>query len=407
MRKDAPSTDTVARLGRHHPGAWGLVGADAPVGLFSLEDERRLMYAPTLHPVAHPTRVAVLGCGYWGMNYVRVLSELPDAEIAGVCDQRTSRLDEVARRFPGVPLTTDVDEALAQKDVDAVVICTQAATHREIAGRALDAGKHLLVEKPLTVDVGEADELIEAADGTKRVLLTGHTFLYNEGVKHVKSLIEQGALGRTYYLYATRTNLGPFRSDVNALWDLAPHDIAIFNHLLGDVPRWVNAVGASVLANGLEDVGFVTLRYAGDMLGHIHVSWADPQKVRQCVVVGSDRRVAFNDLEPVERVRVFDRGVKPRLGEGATTFGEQLQVREGDITSPALAVREPLKHLCGHFLHCIRRGERPVTPGRNGREVVAVMQAIQESVAEHGAPVPVEGASSPREATGRFASAAR
>jgi predicted dehydrogenase len=365
------------------------------------------MYAPTLRPVAHPTGVTVLGCGYWGMNYVRVLSELPDARIAGVCDQRTSRLDEVARRFPGVPLTTDIDEALEWADAEGVVICTQAATHHEIALRALEAGKHLLVEKPLTVDVAEADDLIEAAGRADRLLLTGHTFLYNEGVKRIKSLIAEGALGRTYYLYATRTNLGPFRSDVNALWDLAPHDIAIFDHLVGDVPEWVSAVAARVLGNGREDVGFITLRYTGDVLGHIHVSWADPQKVRQCVVVGSDRRIAFNDLEPVERVRVFDRGVKPSLGEGATTFGEHLQVREGDITSPVVAGTEPLKHLCGHFLHCIRRGERPITPGLNGRQVVAVMQAVQASVAQHGAPVEVPTTMRAKEAASRFASAVR
>jgi predicted dehydrogenase len=348
------------------------------------------MYAPTLRPITNPTRIAVLGCGYWGMNYVRVLSELPDAEIAAVCDQRTARLDEVARRFPGVPLTTEIGEALARPDVDAAVVCTQAATHRDVAGRAIEAGKHVLVEKPLTVDVDDADELVAAADEASRLLLTGHTFVYNEGVKHVKSLIDQGALGRTYYLYATRTNLGPFRADVNALWDLAPHDIAIFNHLVGRVPLSVSAVGARVLGNGREDVGFITLWYAEDMLGHIHVSWADPQKVRQCVVVGSDRRIAFNDLEPGERVRVFDRGVKPGGDDVASTFGEQLQVREGDITSPALPATEPLKHLCGHFLHCIRRGERPVTPGRSGREVIAVMQAIEESVARHGAPVAVD-----------------
>jgi predicted dehydrogenase len=350
------------------------------------------MYAPTLRPVTDPTRVTVIGCGYWGMNYVRVLSELPDALVAGVCDQRTGRLDDVARRFPGVALTTDVREALADEQTDAVVVCTQAATHRDIAGRALEAGKHVLVEKPLTVEVADADELIAMAERGDRVLLTGHTFLYNEGVKHVKELIGRGELGRTYYLYATRTNMGPFRSDVNALWDLAPHDIAIFDHLVGDVPRWVSAVGARVLRNGREDVGFITLHYAGGVLGHIHVSWADPQKVRQCVVVGSDRRIAFNDLDPVERVRVYDRGVKPDEEDGVTTYGEHLLVREGDITSPALAATEPLKHLCGHFLHCIRRRERPITSGRSGREVVAIMQAVQASVARYGAPVRVDAA---------------
>jgi predicted dehydrogenase len=208
------------------------------------------MYSPAYRGVDRPTRIAILGCGYWGMNYVRVLSELPDSEVVLVCDQRTSRLDEVARRFRGMPLTSDVDEALERPDVDAAVVCTQASTHRDVAGRALAAGKHLLVEKPLTVSATDAQELIDLAAEQDRVLLTGHTFLYNEGIKHVRSLIADGALGETYYLYATRTNLGPFRADVNALWDLAPHDIAIFNHLLGDVPESVTAIGARVLGNG-------------------------------------------------------------------------------------------------------------------------------------------------------------
>jgi predicted dehydrogenase len=347
------------------------------------------MYSSAYRGGDQPTRIAILGCGYWGMNYVRMLSELPDSEVVLVCDQRTSRLDEVARRFRGMALTSDIEEVLERSDVEAVVVCTQASTHRDIAGRALTAGKHLLVEKPLTVSVTEAQELIDLAAEFDRVLLTGHTFIYNQGIKHVRSLITDGALGETYYLYATRTNLGPFRADVNALWDLAPHDIAIFNHLLDDVPESVTAIGARVLGNGREDVGFITLRYRGNKLGHIHVSWADPHKVRECVVVGSDRRIAFNDLDPVERVRVFDRGVRFDPGDGATSFGEHLHIREGDITSPALAATEPLKHLCGHFLHCIRRGERPLTPGRDGRDVVAVMQAVDASMRMDGAPAPV------------------
>jgi predicted dehydrogenase len=346
------------------------------------------MYKPSFPPVSSPTRVAVIGCGYWGMNYIRVLHELRDAEVVA-CDAHTGRLDDVARRFPGTSLTDDIGEILADIHTAAAIVCTPATTHREVAAAALQAGKHILVEKPLTVDVAEADELIELAALADRVLLTGHTFIYNEGVRHVKALVDEGALGVTYYLYATRTNLGPWRADVNALWDLAPHDVAIFNHLLGDVPESVNAVGGKVLGNGLEDVGFITLRYPGGRIGHIHVSWADPHKVRECVIVGSDRRIAFNDLDPAERVRVFDRGVKLDQADGATTFGEILQVRSGEIRSPALPAVEPLKRLTGHFLHCVRRGERPHTPGREGRDVVAVMQAIQRSVANGGAPVPV------------------
>jgi predicted dehydrogenase len=346
------------------------------------------MYEPRPEPVSDSTPIAVIGCGYWGMNYVRVFSELPDARVAVVCDQSTTRLDQVARRFPGVQLTTDVDEALEAGRVEGAVIATQAVTHRDLAGRALEARKHILVEKPLTVTVREADELIELARAEGCALLTGHTFIYNPGVARVKGLVDEGTLGEAYYLYATRTNLGPFRSDVNALWDLAPHDIAIFNHLLGGVPRWASAVGGKVLASDREDVGFISLGYAERVVGHIHVSWVDPHKVRQFVVVGSDRRIAFNDLD-LERVRVFDRGVKRDNGNKATTFGEHLQIREGDITSPALAPIEPLKHLCGHFLHCIRRGDRPRTHGRAGRDVVAVMEAIDESLSRNGAPVDV------------------
>jgi predicted dehydrogenase len=363
------------------------------------------MYAPSSPPVARPTRVAVIGCGYWGMNYVRVLNELPDAEVTA-CDPRTNRLDEIARRFPGVGLDDDVGEILADERIAAVIVCTPATSHHDIAVPALQAGKHVLVEKPLTVEVSDSDELIALAALMDRVLLTGHTFIYNEGVRHVKALVEEGALGETYYLYATRTNLGPFRSDVNALWDLAPHDVAIFNHLLEDLPRSVTAVGGKVLGNGLEDVGFVTLRYPGGRIGHIHVSWADPQKVRECVIVGSDRRIAFNDLDPVERVRVFDRGVKLDHADGAATFGEILQIRSGEIRSPALPATEPLKSLSGHFLHCIRRGERPRTPGREGRDVVAVMQAIQTSLASGGAPVAVAAGGGEPE-RGALASAVR
>jgi predicted dehydrogenase len=349
------------------------------------------MYRPNFTSVADRTRVAILGIGYWGVNYVRIFDELPDAEVAVVCDQHTARLDEVARRFPGVALTDDIDEALAVDGVDAVVVCTPARTHREIAGRALEAGKHVLVEKPLTTTVDEADELVNLSEVSERVLVVGHTFLYNPGVRKVRALLDQGALGDIYYLAARRTNLGPIRADVNAIWDLAPHDVAIFNHILGRKPEWVSAVGARVLGTSREDVGFVSLGYDDNLIAHAHVSWIDPHKVREVVVVGSDARVSFDDLNLTERVRVFEKGVKPAAGGQPRTFGEfHLQMRDGDIRSPSVPAVEPLKHVSGHFLHCVRRGERPRTNGEQGRDVVAVMQAVDESVARKGAPVFVE-----------------
>jgi predicted dehydrogenase len=342
---------------------------------------------PRLRVPDKPTGVAIIGCGYWGANYVRVFTEMADCNVLAVCDQRVSRLKDVQRRFPAVATTTEIEKILDDDEIDAVVISTEARTHHDLATRALLAGKHLLVEKPLTTSADDATALIALARERQRLLLVGHTFIYNAGVRKVKEYVNN-SLGRVYYLYARRTSLGPIRSDVNAVWDLAPHDVAIFNYLLDSTPTWVSAVGMPILGNHHEDVGFISLGYPGDIIAHIHVSWADPNKTREVVVVGSDKRILFNDLDPLERVRVFDKGVTPVVPEEPLTFGEiQFMLRDGDITSPAIAVGEPLKNQCGHFLHCIRRGELPLTDGPRGRDVVRVIEAIDESIAQRGVPV--------------------
>jgi len=335
--------------------------------------------------------VAIVGCGYWGVNYVRIFSELPDARVVVVCDERPERLQEVARRFPAVALTTQLETVFGHDGVDAVVVATNATTHYDITRRALAAGKHLLVEKPLTTRSSDAESLIDAAESTGVVLMVGHTFVYNAGIRKVKEYIQAGG-DEVYYLYSSRTNLGPIRRDVNALWDLAPHDIAIFNFLLDNTPTWVSAVGAKVLRNCREDVGFITLGYQGaqtDVVGHIHVSWADPHKARELVVVGSDRRIVFDDLNGVEQVRVFEKGVKATPDE-PLTFGEyHLQIRDGDIVSPRLEVSEPMKNQCRHFLECVTAGARPRSNGRDGENVVRVLEAVDRSLALKGAPVEV------------------
>ena len=339
-----------------------------------------------------PTGIAVVGCGYWGMNHLRVFSELPDATLLAACDARSARMGEVAHRYPNVAVTADLDEVLAMDDVEGVVVATGAQTHHDIVSRVLSAGKHVLVEKPLATSTEDADQLVALTEGTGRILLVGNTFLYNPAVRRVKEHVSAADFGELHYLYARRTNLGPIRHDVNAVWDLASHDISIFNYLLDDTPTWVSAVGASVLHNGREDVGFISLGYADGTVGHIHVSWAEPNKVREVVVVGSDSRVVFNDLNPLERVRVFFKGVRALPGEEATTYGEHhLHLRDGDILSPAVSVTEPLKYECGHFLHCIRRGESPFTTARQGRDIVRVMEAIDQSIRERGVPVVVNG----------------
>ncbi len=332
--------------------------------------------------------IAIIGCGYWGINYVRIFSDLPQANIRVICDQRRERLEEIGRRFPNVQLTTDLDEALGMDGVDAAVICTPATTHYAVALRALEAGKHLLIEKPITKTSAEAEDLSLRASHKRLTLMVGHTFIYNSAVRTIKDYMDRGEAGRIYFVYARRTNMGPIRNDVNALWDLAPHDISIFNYLLGAKPDWVSAVGAKVLRNGREDVGFISLGYPGNVVGHIQVSWADAYKVREVVVVGSDRRIVFNDVNPMDRVRVFDKGVAPV--EEASNYGEyQLRIKNGDVISPVIEASEPLKDECAHFVTCVAEGQYPLTDGWAGRDVVQVMEAIDLSVEQRGAPVQV------------------
>jgi predicted dehydrogenase len=337
-----------------------------------------------------PVGIAVVGCGYWGMNYVRIFSELVDSRVVAVCDQSPERLKEVSRRFPGVYLTTQVDDAASHPGVDAVVVCTEATTHFNVTSRMLLAGKHVLVEKPLTTIAAEAEKLIDLAESNSAILMVGHTFVFNSGVRKVKEQMQKGD-GRVYYLYARRTNLGPIRRDVNALWDLAPHDIAIFNYLLDSTPRWVSAVGGKVLRNCRDDVGFISLGYPDNVLAHVHVSWADPDKAREVVVVKSDKRIVFNDLNGIEQVRVFEKGVSP-VEQEPLNYGEfRFEIRDGDIISPHIEPVEPLKHQCRHFLDCVRTGKRPISSGAEGRDVVRVLEAVSRSIESKGLQVEVQG----------------
>jgi predicted dehydrogenase len=334
--------------------------------------------------------VAIIGCGYWGGNYVRVFSELPESRVVAICDSHLERLQEMGRRFPQAILTNTVEETTQLAEVDAVVVCTGATTHYDIAQRCLTAGKHVLVEKPLTTSITDGEELIALAEERGVTLMVGHTFLYNAGVKKVKEYLDQDDMGHIYYLYARRTNLGPIRHDINALWDLAPHDISIFNYLLGQTPEWVSAVGAKVLRNGREDVGFITLGYASGVIGNIHISWADPNKVRELVVVGSNKRIVFDDTKVFERVKVYEKGVILAEPEATTYCEYHFLMRDGDIISPRIEVSEPLKNQCSHFLSCVRQGQRPFTDGFAGLAVVRVMEAVDRSIAQNGVPVPLQ-----------------
>lgn len=329
--------------------------------------------------------IAVIGCGYWGMNYVRLISELPNTNLAMVCDARAERLQEVQQRY-NVPVTTELDDVL-KTNIDAAIICTNATSHYTIASKLAQAGIHLLIEKPMTTTSADAEALIQHAEASNITLMVGHVFLFNPGIEAVKGYMDGSKIGEIYYLYASRTNLGPVREDVNAIWDLATHDIAIYNYLLGCQPEWISAVGAAVLHNRREDVGFVTLGYPDGIIGHIHVSWANPSKVREVVVVGSNLRIAFNDLNPAEKVMIYEKGIAAAEIQ-PSSYGEyQLLVRDGDVISPRIEIREPLKYQVQHFISCIENGTKPLSDGHAGLAVIRCLEAIDRSIQEKGQPM--------------------
>lgn len=332
--------------------------------------------------------IAVVGCGRWGVNYVRILEELSNARVDWVYDRDELSLKRVVQRFPTVKAARTLGEVINSPDVDAVVVATPASEHHDAAKKALLAGKHVLVEKPIALAIDESLEMIELAASQKKVLMVGHTFLFNSGVKALKAYIREDTFGKMYYLHATRTNMGPIRHDVNAIWDLAPHDVSIFNYLLESTPKWVSATGVRLFDNEREDVGFITLGYPENVLANIHVSWADPYKVREVVAVGSKRRIIFDDLESLERVKVYEKGVTK--DKEAESYGEfRLLMRDGDIISPKVENTEPLKEQCMHFLECINENKKPLSDGAMGLDVIRVMLAADESLKSNGAPVEV------------------
>lgn len=335
--------------------------------------------------------IGVVGCGRWGFNYVRIFEELPGTRVDWVHDSDEGCLKKVVQRFPTVKAASTLAEVLSSVDVQAVVVATPATSHHEVVMECLRAGKHVLVEKPLATTVRESEEMTALAESKGLVLMVGHTFLFNSGVRALKRYMEEDSFGDVYYLHSTRTNLGPIRKDVNALWDLATHDISIFNYLLDRAPEWVSSTGARLLKNGREDVAFVSLGYPGGVIANIHVSWADPFKVREVVAVGSRRRIIFNDLEGLERVKIFDKGVTPEARPDS--FGEfRLLMRDGDITSPKIENSEPLKDQCLHFIDCVTTGERSISDGAVGLDVVRVMLAADESLRMQGIPIALERA---------------
>lgn len=327
-------------------------------------------------------KVGVLGAGYWGPKLIRNFQEIPSADMAMVCDLRQDRLGHIRELYPTVHVTTDYKELL-RSDVEAVAIATPIPTHHRLAKEALLAGKHVLVEKPLTANSEEAEDLVNLAEERGLTLMVGHTFEYNPAVEYLRNLIASGELGRIYYINATRVNLGIFQPDINVVWDLAPHDVSILTFILGMLPVNVSARGAAYVRPKVHDVAYLTLHFPNEVMADIRVSWLDPCKIRRITVVGSKKMVVYDDVEPTEKIKIYDKGVDvPPYSDTLEEF--HLSYRYGDITTPAIPNVEPLRVECEHFLHCIRTGERPRSDGRDGLEVVRILEAATRSLLNGG-----------------------
>ncbi|MDD3375017.1 MAG: Gfo/Idh/MocA family oxidoreductase [Candidatus Omnitrophica bacterium] len=334
--------------------------------------------------------IGVIGCGHWGPNHIRTFSQLADSEVVMCSDLEQDRLTAIKNLFPHIKITKDYRDILSTDDVDAVCIVTPTASHFQIAKESLESGKHVLCEKPLAISAKECQELGRLAQENSKILMVGHVFLFNEGIVQLKKYLSQGELGNIYYAHSERTNLGPFRYDVNALWDLAPHDISIFNYLFDSCPINVSARGQKCLKTSLEDLAFVTLEYPNNILVNIHVSWLDPRKVRQITIVGDEKMIVWDDLDNMGPIRLYDKHVE-RTEVFYETYGEfQLLSKEGSVMIPKIAIKEPLKNQNQYFLDCIKNNRLPdVSDAKKGEDVVRTLLAISESMNNGGSPVKI------------------
>ena len=331
--------------------------------------------------------MGVIGCGYWGPNLIRNLHEIAEAELLAVSDLRQERLEYVAQRYPGVQLFPDHHDLLAT-DVDAVVVSSPIHTHYAVAREALLAGKHVLVEKPLATNSREGADLVALARRRRRVLMAGHTFVYNPAVRELGRLVRAGDLGRILHGSAARLNLGLFQSHVNVLWDLAPHDISILMHLLGEAPAMVSARGSACVQPDLHDVCYLEMEFASGMSAHVNVSWLHPDKVRRVTLVGDRRMAVFDDVSQATKLRIYDRGVDGPVSDGHGRL--ELAYREGETVIPHIPGQEPLRLECEDFVQCARTGRRPVSDAEQGLTVVATLEAAERSLRSGGLRVPVE-----------------
>ena len=333
--------------------------------------------------------VGIVGLGYWGPNLLRNFAECPDVSVRAVCDLRDDNTRAAAARYPGVATTRDVEDVFKDPAIAAVAIATPVSTHFDLAWRALRAGKHVLVEKPLASSTEQAQRLIDEAGRRGLVLMVDHTFVYTGAVQKIAAMVAGGELGDIYYYDSVRVNLGLFQHDVNVLWDLAVHDLAILDHVLPQRPRAVSATGMSHVSGGHENIAYMTLFFDHSLIAHIHVYWLAPVKIRRALIGGSQRMIVYDDLEPSEKIKIYDKGITVNANP-ASVYQMLVGYRAGDMWAPRLDAVEALKTEVAHFVSCIKDATLPLTDGASGLRIVRLVEAASASMAERGRLIELE-----------------
>jgi len=331
-------------------------------------------------------RVGVVGYGYWGPNIVRNLHGLENADVVAVCDKNTAALQRACRAYPGLRLTTDFSDVLRSPDIDAVAVVTPVWTHYDLAREALENGKHVFVEKPFTSTPRQAEELIELADRKNLKIMVDHTFLFSGAVRKIREIVDAGTLGPLYYFDSTRVNLGLFQHDVSVIWDLAPHDLSIMDHIITESPEAVVATGASHL-NSHADMAFITIYFPQNIIAHVNVNWLSPVKIRTTLIGGKDKMLVWNDLEADEKVKVYDKGVEITNGQGV--YDLLVSYRSGDVWGPKCDQTEALKVELGYFVDCIVNDRTPLNNGVAGLRIVKLLDAAERSLQQRGMLIPL------------------
>jgi predicted dehydrogenase len=328
-------------------------------------------------------QVAVIGVGYWGPNLIRNFESSQKFTMHSCSDIKQSRLDYIQSRFPSLKTTTDYSKLLKDPSIDAIAVCTPVYTHYKIAKEALLAGKHVLIEKPMTSTLQQAEELVELAEKNRLTLMVDHTFIYTGTVKLMDNIISSGEIGDLYYFDSVRVNLGLFQHDINVIWDLAPHDISIMDHIIKKSPEAVVATGADHVGNGLEDVAYLTIYYPDNLIAHIHSNWLSPVKIRQTLIAGKKKMIVWDDNQPIEKIKIYDTGIIVNKSD-AEIYDTLIQYRTGDMYAPRVPNREALADEVDHFASCIQTNQRPVTDGIAGLNVVKILEASEKSIKSRG-----------------------